>query len=75
MGSHLLRQGGEGVVVLIGEELQLEQDGAGGHGQDDHLDMQFEARNTFWCQTLIVNYCANVIKFIFTQFFKNCQQN
>ena len=43
MGSHLLRQGGEGVVVLIGEELQLEQDGAGGHWQDDHLDMEFEA--------------------------------
>ena len=29
--EHLLRQRGEGVVVLIGEELQLEQDGAGGH--------------------------------------------
>ena len=32
IGAHLLRQRGEGVVVLIGEELQLEQDGAGGHG-------------------------------------------
>ena len=32
MGAHLLRQRGEGVVVLIGEELQLEQDGARGHG-------------------------------------------
>ena len=31
LGLHLLRQRGEGVVVLIGEELQLEQYGAGGH--------------------------------------------
>ena len=34
---HLLSQRYEGVVVHIREELQLEEDGARGQGQDDHL--------------------------------------
>ena len=41
-----------------------------GHGIRSHI-----WRNAVQCRSLIVNYFVNVIKFIFTQFFKNCQQN
>ena len=33
----LLRQRCEGVVVHVWEQLQLQEDGARRHGQDDHL--------------------------------------